>query len=180
MKLHKGFTLIELVAVLVLVGILAAVAIPRLPVGSDFEGSLQARNLAGLLRLAQLRAMNDPDALKNIATLNRCGVLAVTVGGISLSANCQDAVLLNKANLEAPGNELWLGANLPVTANQPLPFTLQFGEVSDPDYLSESSRLGRPFVNSGSGYQPLPNTLQITLAGQTVLIEPEGYIHAAR
>ncbi|MCT7656530.1 type II secretion system GspH family protein [Oceanimonas sp. NS1] len=53
-----------MVAVLVLVGILAAVAIPRLPVNSDFDGSLQARNLAGLLRLAQLRAMNDPLACK--------------------------------------------------------------------------------------------------------------------
>ncbi|PSJ47248.1 MSHA biogenesis protein MshC [Zobellella taiwanensis] len=180
MTLQRGFTLLELVLVLVIIGILAAVAIPRLPVSGNFNDSLQARNLAGLLRLAQLRAMNDPDALKNMAPLNRCGVLAVTAGGISLSANCQDAVLLNEANLEAPSNELWLGASLPVTANQSLPFTLQFGEVVDPDYLSEASRLGRPFVNSGAGYQLLPNTLQITLAGQTVLIEPEGYIHVAR
>ncbi|WMC12296.1 type II secretion system protein [Oceanimonas pelagia] len=178
MKRHNGFTLIELVAVLVLVGILAAVAIPRLPVGSDFDGSLQARNLAGLLRLAQLRAMNDPQALQGGTGTDRCGVIAVTPEGVTISSDCRSTSLL--ADMNSPDPNLWLGVNQPVSSNQTLPFTLQFGEAAgDPDYLSESSRLGRPFVNSGAGEQPLDNTLQITLGGQTVLIEPEGYIHVA-
>ncbi|WP_165661786.1 Tfp pilus assembly protein FimT/FimU [Oceanimonas sp. MB9] len=176
-----AFTLIEMVAVLVLVGILAAVAIPRLPVNSDFDGSLQARNLAGLLRLAQLRAMNDPLALQSGTEMGRCGVVAVTTDGVSLSSDCNSASLLSTNQLRDPGQSIWVGAQeLPITVNITLPFTLQFGDVaSEPDYLSEASRLGRPFVNAGAGYQPLANTLQITLAGKTVLIEPEGYIHVA-
>lgn len=178
MKQHKGFTLIELVAVLVLVGILAAVAIPRLPVGSDFEGSLQARNLAGLLRLAQLRAMNDPQALQSGTNTDRCGVIAVTGEGVSISSDCQSASLLADFNDSDPN--LWLGAELPVASNKNLPFTLQFGKKpekeEDKKYLSEASRLGRPFVDGSQ----LESTLEITLGGQTVRIEPEGYIHVAR
>ncbi|MDP5291771.1 type II secretion system protein [Oceanimonas sp. CHS3-5] len=178
MSKQGAFTLIEMVAVLVLVGILAAVAIPRLPVGGDFEGSLQARNLAGLLRLAQLRAMNDPQALQSTAPLERCGVIAVTTNGVSISSNCQSSSLLEDMTSLDPN--LWLGVELPVSASITLPFVLQFGEVaSDTNYLSESSRLGRPFVNTGTGYQSLVTRLQITLAGKTVLIEPEGYIHVA-
>lgn len=174
---QRAFTLIELVAVLVLAGILAAVAIPRLPVGSDFNGSLQARNLAGLLRLAQLRAMNDPQALQSGTNTDQCGVIAVTPEGVSLSSDCQSASLL--ADLNSLNPNLWLGVKQPVSSNQNLPFTLQFGKKpekeEDKKYLSEASRLGQPFVNGTR----LIDTLTISLGGQTVLIEPEGYIHVA-
>ncbi|WP_107852425.1 prepilin-type N-terminal cleavage/methylation domain-containing protein [Oceanimonas marisflavi] len=174
MARQNGFTLVELLAALVLVSILAAVVIPRLPVGSDFNDTLQARNLAGLLRLAQLRAMNDPQALRAGSDTDRCGVVAVTSEGVSLSAGCNNPTLLT--NLTSPDPNLWLGAKLSVTSNETPPFTLQFGEVAaDPDYLSKDSRLGRPYVNGAR----LTNTLQITLGGHTVLIEPEGYVHVA-
>lgn len=180
MKRHNGFTLIELVLVLVIIGILAAVAIPRLPVGSDFESSLQARNLAGLLRLAQLRAMNDPQALQSGAGTDRCGVIAVTRNGVSVSQGCSSAILLSKEVLAESHQEIWLGAELPVASNKSLPFILQFGKEpekeEDKKYLSETSRLGQPFVNGTR----LTDTLTISLGGQTVLIEPEGYIHVAR
>lgn len=174
MKQHKGFTLIELVAVLVLVGILAAVAIPRLPVGGDFEGALQARNLAGLLRLAQLRAMNDPEALQSGTDINRCGVIAVTQAGVSISSNCSSATLLT--NFSDTNPDIWLGTKQPVTASHALPFTLQFGLFANENFLSDNSYLGRPHINGN----PLDSTLTITLAGTSVTIEPEGYIYVAR
>ncbi|MDV2858629.1 prepilin-type N-terminal cleavage/methylation domain-containing protein [Oceanimonas sp. CAM02] len=176
MKQHKGFTLVELVAVLVLVGILAAVAIPRLPIGSDFDDSLQARNLAGLLRLAQLRAMNDPEALQSGTDINRCGVIAVTRAGVSVSNGCSSATLLGKKELAASHQDIWLGAELSVSSNQNLPFTLQFGQFANENFLSDNSYLGRPHINGN----PLDSALIITLAGTSVTIEPEGYIYVAR
>lgn len=169
-----AFTLIEMVAVLVLVGILAAVAIPRLPVGGDFEDALQARNLAGLLRLAQLRAMNDPEALQSGTDINRCGVIAVTRTGVSISSNCSSAALLT--NFSDTNPDIWLGTKQPVTASQALPFTLQFGQFANENFLSDNSYLGRPHINGN----PLDSTLTITLAGTSVTIEPEGYIYVAR
>ncbi|MFH7563964.1 pilus assembly FimT family protein [Oceanimonas smirnovii] len=171
---HAAFTLIEMVAVLVLVGILAAVAIPRLPVGGDFEDALQARNLAGLLRLAQLRAMNDPEALQSGTDINRCGVIAVTRTGVSISSNCSSATLLT--NFSDTNPDIWLGAELSVSSNQNLPFTLQFGQFANENFLSDNSYLGRPHINGN----PLDSTLTITLAGTSVTIEPEGYIYVAR
>ncbi|WP_019933795.1 pilus assembly FimT family protein [Oceanimonas smirnovii] len=171
---HAAFTLIEMVAVLVLVGILAAVAIPRLPVGGDFEDALQARNLAGLLRLAQLRAMNDPEALQSGTDINRCGVIAVTRTGVSISSNCSSATLLTGFSGTNP--DIWLGAELSVSSNQNLPFTLQFGLFANENFLSDNSYLGRPHINGN----PLDSTLTITLAGTSVTIEPEGYIYVAR
>lgn len=173
---HAAFTLIEMVAVLVLVGILAAVAIPRLPVGGDFEDALQARNLAGLLRLAQLRAMNDPEALQSGTDINRCGVIAVTREGVSVSRDCSSTTLLGKKELAASHQDIWLGAELSVSSNQNLPFTLQFGQFANENFLSDNSYLGRPHINGN----PLDSTLTITLAGTSVTIEPEGYIYVAR
>ncbi|WP_346350557.1 type II secretion system protein [Oceanimonas sp. AH20CE76] len=171
---HAAFTLIEMVAVLVLVGILAAVAIPRLPVGSNFNNSLQARNLAGLLRLAQLRAMNDPQALQGGTGTDRCGVIAVTREGVSVSRDCNSTTLLT--DLSDTNPDIWLGTKQPVTASQALPFTLQFGQFANENFLSDNSYLGRPHINGN----PLDSTLIITLAGTSVTIEPEGYIYVAR
>ncbi|MBR9830214.1 MAG: prepilin-type N-terminal cleavage/methylation domain-containing protein [Oceanospirillales bacterium] len=183
MKPHKGFTLIELILVLVLMGILAAVALPRLQLGSQFEQRLQADNLVGLLRLAQLRAMNDPKALNSSSDNSRCGRVVIAKNGFSLSKDCDSAVLLTDGQLKSAEQQgLFLGkAGLTITvepSSYTLPLVLQFGKEpesdADKNYLSEASRLGRPFINDTQLTEPL----EITIGGKAVHIETEGYIHA--
>ena len=183
MTKFRGFTLIELILVLVLVSILAAVALPRLQLGSQFEQGLQANNLVGLLRLAQLRAMNDPKALNSSSDNSRCGRVVIAQNGFSLSKDCDSAVLLKDDQLKSAEQQgLFLGkTGLTITvkpAAYTLPLVLQFGKepdnAADKNYLSEASRLGRPFINNTQLSEPL----EITIGGKTVHIETEGYIHA--
>ena len=176
-----GFTLIELVLVLVLIGILAAVAVPRLMVGSQFEDRLQADKLVGLLRQAQLRAMNDPEALKTGSQLSRCAKVVITKDAFSLANNC-DSGLLNTTIIKQEASQgHFVGAeNISITtsggtvAGIKPSIVLQFGQlVADAKFLSEASLLGRPFI----GGEQLKETLTITIGGKAVHIEPEGYIH---
>ncbi len=185
MNQFRGFTLIELVLVLVLTGILAAVVLPRLPVGGHFEQRLQADNLMGLLRLAQLRAMNDPGALVNDMGIEQCGRVVITQSGFSLSDDCDSAALLTSEQLSTAEQQgLFLGkTGLTMTVEPSLSYTLplvvQFGKpAADTNYLSNDSRLGRPYLHRSSGPAPLSATMMITLGDKVVYIEPEGYIHA--
>ena len=181
MTKHSGFTLIELILVLVLMGILAAVALPRLQLGSQFEQRLQADNLVGLLRLAQLRAMNDPKAVQQGDVLQRCARVVITNTAFSLTQNCEATAtpLADDILDEQTVNGLFVGSReLDIKANRNLPLVLQFGKVAkkieDIEFLSEDSRLGRPFINGTQLTEPL----EITIGGKAVHIEPEGYIHA--
>ncbi|WP_417614486.1 prepilin-type N-terminal cleavage/methylation domain-containing protein [Oceanisphaera sp.] len=181
MHAWRGFTLIELVLVILLTSIVGAVVLPRLPLDNQFEQRLQAENLVGLLRQVQLRAMNDPAALAENSELSRCGLIAFTDNGFSIAKNCNAAQLLDESQLTAAEQQgLFLGKTgltltIASSSSYSLPLLLQFGQQSavDPNYLSEHSRLGRPFINGA----PLDSTLMITLGDKVVRIEPEGYVH---
>ena len=176
---HTGFTLIELVLVLVLIGILGAVALPRLMMNSQFEDRLQADKLVGLLRQAQLRAMNDPQAVTENPDISRCARVAITLQGFSIAASCKTQLLDSDTIIQQDEQGYFVGVrDINITATRPLPFILQFGQVAsenaDKDFLTEASLLGRPFID---GVQ-LSTVLVISIGGKAVYIEPEGYIHA--
>ena len=58
-KFSKGFTLVELVAVIVLLGILSVYAVPRLFDGSDVAATVFQSRAISILRNIQTRAMQD-------------------------------------------------------------------------------------------------------------------------
>lgn len=190
-----GFTVFELVMVIVIIGALGMIAVPRLLSVGQFEQRIQADNLVGLLRLAQLRAMNDPNALNAIpagasqatAVNNNCAIITVAATGISLSKGCAStgiAQLLSSEQLtNARSQGQYLGQlELALTVNSgvSLPFYLTFGQPGaavvegGTPILAEASWLGQPYING----EPLTETLVLSASNRQVKIEPEGYIHA--
>lgn len=165
----------------VLIGIVSAVVLPRLSLSGQLEQRLHADKLVGLLRMAQLRAMNDPSALQprndTDDLIKHCAKVAITNQGFSLAKNCNQPQLLTSQQLKQGQQQgLYLGANT-VTTNQTLPVVIQFGEASaseNSELLTTNSWLGRPYMNN----QRLTTELDIIIASETVRITPEGYIYA--
>jgi len=63
---NKGFTLIEVIAVLAIMGIVAAVVVSRMTGTHEYSLAAEADTLKGHLRYAQYRAMSD-DALWKVS-----------------------------------------------------------------------------------------------------------------
>ena len=101
-KNAKGFTLIEGIAVLIVLGILSAVVISRITSTADVNLKAQTEVLKSHIRYAQFRAMNmksnDPAAIGCNASF-----------GISISANSyflfKDCALANKVILPGASSD---------------------------------------------------------------------------
>ncbi|QSX29680.1 prepilin-type N-terminal cleavage/methylation domain-containing protein [Shewanella cyperi] len=70
---RQGFTLIELVTTILLIGILAVVALPRLLGKSDYSDHGLRSELISRLRQAQLMALNNTDQCVRIQVLSGSG-----------------------------------------------------------------------------------------------------------
>lgn len=69
MKYNSGFTLVELIIIIIVIGILAVTAVPRLLTTSDYAQRSVQDQIISEIRLVQLRALND-----------RSGCYAVYIG----------------------------------------------------------------------------------------------------
>jgi MSHA pilin protein MshC len=150
---RRGFTLVELVVVMVLMGILAANAMPRFFTASRFEAMGFADSSAASARFAQQLALNS-----------RCDTaFIIDAAGYGLFQRATDCATGNFTRaLNRPGGTAWaevapVGVTLSALAvffdSQGRPFDVASGNV----------------LNSGVSY---------TVGGRTIVVEPEsGYIH---
>lgn len=87
-RFQHGYTMVELITVMIVVGILAAVAIPRISNTSEFSANAYRNEVASALRHAQKSAVSHRRVVcADIAEKTIELTIAVTVGSI----DCQQA-----------------------------------------------------------------------------------------
>jgi len=102
--MHKksGFTLIELVIVIILLGIMAATAIPKLVGNDGFEAQAYRDQLVQLLKTVQQQAMSCDDACRSGRETNpyACNKVIIDTDRFGVPVNCNDTDL--PTNFNAP------------------------------------------------------------------------------
>ena len=157
----RGFTLVELVTVLVLVGLLAVTVLPRFLTRGGFDEVIYRDRLAALLQQAQLMAMSRASQCSTLLfEPHRFGIPRRDPG----QTHCD-------ASLPGAG-EAYASPSLGIRAEEAVStVTLSAPAQLNFDYW------GRPLDVSGTAYA---SQLVIGIQGETSLklcIETQGYIH---
>ena len=165
---HRGFTLIELVMVIVLVGVLAVVAAPRFADSGDFDAVGYAHRLEGLIRYAQKTAIAQRQLVRvDISNTPNAADPTLTWAAAS-TAGCTAALIATAVPLPSIGKRPTSAVTVSTTPANITSFCF------DP--------LGRPYANGS----PLAPLAQLTLSvsnssGQVIrtffLETSTGYLH---
>lgn len=101
---QRGFTLIELILVIVLLGVLAVFAVPRMFDSNDFNARGFHDETLGLLRYAQKTAIAQRRTV--CVSLNATGVSSYIFATNPASGNCSSAPLLKPPSTAHGGSGL--------------------------------------------------------------------------
>ncbi|MCI2282839.1 type II secretion system GspH family protein [Colwellia sp. MSW7] len=170
MNKHQiGFTLVELVTVIILIGILAVSVLPKFDGTASYEAHTHRAQLISALRLTQQRAMQQTDHSDNY-----CHQLIIDNNpsryGTPDRLDCTVTTFPNNWQPDATGF---------IVEDK---YTVNFGIVgkSNPSAVTFNS-MGRPVANASLANNCEGGcTVNIDSGLETLAIEiePEGYIHA--
>jgi MSHA pilin protein MshC len=151
-----GFTLIELVMVLVLVGVLAVFAAPRFLAINDLNARGFHDETLAYLRYAHKTAIAQR---RTVCVTRSANSLVLTVAAAAATSTCS-------VNLVGPKGE------------SPAAITAKGGvDYSTPPGIFHFNGLGQP-IDSGTGAPVGTQTVQVAGASGSITIESEtGYVH---
>jgi len=165
MKTQYGFTLIELVTVIILIGILAVAVLPKFDGSASYEAHAHRAQLISALRLTQQRAMQQTD---------------------NTDGYCHQIVFYNDANVSRYGVPDRLDCSIttfPVNwqvdktgfeVDSKYEVLFQINGVNNSSFVSFDS-MGRPQGNCIGG---CIIDVQSSVETKKIQIELEGYVHA--
>jgi len=156
MKTQHGFTLVELVTVIILIGILAVAVLPKFDGTASYEAHSHRAQLISALRLTQQRAMQQTDN-------SFCNHLIIEREqyGVPDRIDCDITVI--------PSSDWQPDATGYIVDER---YDITFG--SSPNVIGFNS-MGRPLIDCAGGC-----TIEVSSSVETlqIEIESEGYIHA--
>jgi MSHA pilin protein MshC len=170
MKKHQaGFTIIELITVIILIGILAVAIVPKFDGTASYEAHSHRAQLVSALRLTQQRAMQQTDTSDDY-----CHQLVfdnvTSRYGIPNRVDCDVSTFPNNWKPDATGLEVeqryQVGFSISGKTN---PSAITFDSMGRP--VSNTSGLNGCAGGCTINVQSSVETLQIK-------IESEGYVHA--
>jgi MSHA pilin protein MshC len=151
-KGEQGFTLIEIIAVLILIGILGAVVFSRVTSTAEINLKVRAEQVKGHIRYVQMRAMNTTSAATGC---NAPVGMAASAGRYYMFINCNTG---NQVVL--PGAESSAGVDLP-------------GGSTFPTFSFDT--WGRPYANDNA--TGTSTSISISIGGEPITItQNTGYV----
>ncbi|MGL1956515.1 MAG: type II secretion system GspH family protein [Colwellia sp.] len=169
MKTQTGFTLVELVTVIILIGILAVTVLPKFDGTASYEAHTHRAQLISALRLTQQRAMQQTDPNAVVATDQPyCHQIVFdnvkSRYGVPDRLDCSVIIFPNDWQPDATGFE----------TDAKYDVTFQIDGKTNPGKVGFNS-MGKPLYDCASGCTINVNSSVETLPIQ---IESEGYVHA--
>jgi len=173
MKKQQGFTIIELVTVIVLMGILTVVIAPKFASTDTYEAHSHRAQLISALRLTQQRAMQQTNPVAT-GTGSYCHQIVFdnvkTRYGVPDRLDCTVTAFSNTWQPDATGFEVDSKYNV----------SFQINGVANPSVVTFDG-MGRPkadncTMNDGSGGCIIDVISSVEIL--QIKIESEGYIHA--